>query len=42
MNTKSENKKRCRLAIDLGEHHEAFLELAKKYDVKPATLAAIK
>ena len=41
MNTKSENKKRCRLAIDLGEHHEAFLELAKKYDVKPATLAAI-
>lgn len=36
-----ESKKRRQITVNLGEHHDAFLELAKKYDVKPATLAAI-
>lgn len=33
-------KKRRQLTVNLGEFHDAFLELAAKYAVKPATLAA--
>lgn len=33
-------KKRRQLTVNLGEYHDAFLELAAKYAVKPATLAA--
>lgn len=33
-------KKRRQLTVNLGEFHDAFLELATKYAVKPATLAA--